>query len=221
MQEYQQISSIYTERKIPNRNRIGLLGGTFNPVHNGHIIMAQIALCEFLLGEVVFLPSGQPPHKLDEKIAPAWQRAEMIKLAIEGYERFTLSTIEIDRKGTTYTIDTLEQLRSKDPQSDYYFIIGADTLFELPTWRNISRVMQMADFICVMRPGIDEKMAHDYAKMICSKSPCTIYMADEKGPNISSTNVRMMAVNNELSSSLVPPAVLKYIKQNDVYTNEE
>ena len=221
MQEYQQISSIYTERKMPNRNRIGLLGGTFNPVHNGHIIMAQIALCEFLLGEVVFLPSGQPPHKQGELIAPARQREEMLRLAIEGYESFSISTLEIDRKGTTYTVDTLEHLRSKDPHSNYYFIIGADTLFELPTWRNISRVMQLADFICVLRPGIDEKMTRDYAKMICSKSPCTIYMADEKGPSISSTHVRMMAANDELGCSLVPPAVARYIKHNRVYYNED
>ena len=145
-----------------------------------------------------------------------------LELAIEGYERFSLSTLEIDRKGTTYTIDTLEQLRAKDPQtSDYYFIIGADTLFELPTWKNINRVMQLADFICVMRPGIDEKMTRDYAKMICSKSPCTIYIADEKGPNISSTHVRMMAANDELSSSYVPPAVLRYIIKKNVYTNED
>ena len=101
MQEYQQLGSILTEALNPNRNKIGLLGGTFNPVHSGHLKMACIALCEFLLGEVIFLPTGDPPHKQKSVIAPSEQRLDMIKLAIEDYPSFSVSAIETQRVGVS------------------------------------------------------------------------------------------------------------------------
>ncbi len=220
MQEYPQTDFILTQMQNPNRNKIGLLGGTFNPVHNGHITMACIALCEFMLGEVIFLPTGDPPHKTNYFIAPREQRIDMIKLAIEGYRSFSVSTIETQRPGTTYTIDTLEALKKSNVKSEYYYIIGADTLFELHTWKYIEKVLTLTNFICVLRPGTDDEMAKEYAAVLSEKYHNNIYIANEKGPCISSSQIRILAERGALRKTLVPDKVASYIEQNRVYTSE-
>ncbi|MBT3319570.1 MAG: nicotinate-nucleotide adenylyltransferase [Clostridia bacterium] len=220
MQEYQQIGSIMTEAQNPNRNKIGLLGGTFNPIHNGHIRMASIALCEFLLGEVIFLPTGDPPHKQNSLIAPSRQRIDMIKLAIEDYPSFSVSAIETQRAGTTYTIDTLEALKRSNVKSEYYYIIGADTLFELHTWKNIDKVLSLTNFICILRPGTDDADAKEYAAVLNEKYHHNIYIANDKGPSISSSQIRSLAMRGELRPTLVPDKVASYIAQNRIYSGE-
>ena len=210
-----------SESLCPKQNRIGLLGGTFNPIHCGHLDMAYIALYEFALGEVVFLPLGMPPHKRDEYIAPAFHRTEMIRLAISQESRFTLSTIETSREGLTYTVDTLEALRRLKRNTAFYYIIGADTLFELPSWRNYERVMLLTDFICILRPGQDDQNVRRYADELNSKYGQKIYIAGERGPNISSSIIRQQAAENKLKSGLVPDTVAQYIKLHRVYMEEE
>ena len=110
MRGYIEFSMLETEYIHAKQNKVGLLGGTFNPIHNGHISMAYIVLYEFLLGKVVFLPSGNPPHKKDEYVAPADVRFDMIRLATQDEPRFCISRAEIDRSGITYTVDTLSML---------------------------------------------------------------------------------------------------------------
>ena len=220
MQEYQQTGSIMCEARNPNHNKIGLLGGTFNPVHNGHLTMACIALCEFMLGEVIFLPAGDPPHKSGSVIAPSEQRIDMIRLAIEDYRSFSVSAIETQRAGTTYTIDTLEALKKSNVKSEYYYIIGADTLFELHTWKNIEKVLMLTNFICILRPGTDDAAAKEYAAVLNEKYRHNIFIANEKGPSISSSEIRILAERGELRPTLVPDKVASYIAQNSVYTSE-
>lgn len=221
MQEYQFVSSIYSERPMPKANRIGLLGGTFNPIHNGHIRMAQIAFEEFLLGKVLFLPSGQPPHKQGDFIAPSYMRTEMIRLAIKDCPSFFISNTEIERQGTTYTVDTLEYLTNNNPGSEYYFIIGADTLFELHTWKNIERVLELTKFICVLRPGTDFNNVSCYANLMETKYPGCVMLAEKKGPCVSSTHVRELASVNQSLEGFVPREVAKYINENRIYSCEE
>jgi nicotinate-nucleotide adenylyltransferase len=203
------------------QNRIGLLGGTFNPVHNGHISMAYIVLYEFLLNKVVFLPSGNPPHKKNEYIAPAAHRLDMLHLATENEPRFCVSTAEIDRGGVTYTVDTLELLMRKNADEEYYYIIGADTLFELKTWRNFERVMRLVHFICVLRPGQDDQAARNYAKKLNDAYCGRIEVAEERGPDISSSLIRQLAASQKPCSGLVPDKVGCYLQQNRVYFNED
>ena len=169
MREYPEFSSLETEYLQQKPKRIGLLGGTFNPVHNGHLQMAYIALYEFLLGEIIFLPLHLPPHKTDEYVAPALQRLEMLHIAIADERRFSISTIETERKGVTYTVDTLELLSRGKTDVSYYYIIGADTLMQLENWRHIERVMFLTDFICIYRPGQDTKSVQVQADRLNSR----------------------------------------------------
>lgn len=217
MQEYTDFAPIKTQCAAPNLKKVGLLGGTFNPIHNGHITIASIALREFLLGEVIFLPLGIAPHKTSSCIAPTEQRLDMINLAIEDYPSFFVSTIEVNRKGITYSVDTLESLNKSSINTQFYYIIGADTLFELHTWKNITRVLSLTNFICVLRPGIDDKKVAEYAALLNEKYDNKIYIADDKGPSISSSEIRSLAENSALSSSLVPDKVARYIEQNRIY----
>ncbi len=204
----------------PKANRVGLLGGTFNPVHNGHISMAYIALYEFLLGEVVFIPLGLPPHKRDEYIASAEHRLNMLKLATQDESRFSIDTIELDRTGYTYTVDTLEALRRAHPQTEYYYIIGADTLYELTGWKNFERVSTLTSFICVLRPGVDDAGAREYAQMLNERYGYRIHVARDKGPDISSSLVRQLVTDNRLASGLLPDSVAEYIRQYRIYAQE-
>lgn len=199
------------------QNRIGLLGGTFNPIHNGHLTMASIALYEFGLGEVVFLPLGDPPHKPGCFLASAAHRLEMIRLAIADERRFTLSTAETSRAGYTYTVDTLELLSRAQPHAAFSYIIGADTLFELETWKNYQRVFCLTDFICVMRPGQDAAQVISYADRLNERFGQRIVIADERGPDISSSQIRAQLGANRLANGLVPPGVANYIIQHNVY----
>ena len=201
----------------PKANRVGLLGGTFNPVHNGHIRMACIALDEFLLGEVVFLPLGIPPHKRYKVIAPAEHRLAMLRLAIREETRFSVDTIEIFREGVTYTVDTLELLCRSNPKTEYYYIVGADTLYELTSWKNFERVISLTRFICVLRPGIDDKDAHIYAHTLNKRYGERFFISREKGPDISSSLIRSLAKDNRIPEGLLPPSVAEYIRLNRIY----
>lgn len=217
MQNYTEFSQIETECSLIKQNRIGILGGTFNPVHCGHIEIAKIALYEFSLGEVVFLPLGLPPHKKDEYIAPPESRLEMLKLAMEGEKRFSINTIELYREGYTYTVDTLEILTRENKKADYYYIIGADTLFELRTWRYFERVFCLTSFICVLRPGQDDKEVKQYAERLNEQYGYKFFVASEKGPDISSSYIRESAANRRLKSGLLPEKVSRYIEKQQLY----
>ena len=218
---YTEFSQLEIQRTQPRTNRIGILGGTFNPVHNGHLRIAYIALYEFLLGEIVFLPLGTPPHKSGEAIAPACMRLDMIRIAIEGESRFSVSSMEIDRVGCTYTVDTLEALRRNNHNAEYYFIIGADTLFELRTWKRIDRVMLLTSFICVLRPGQDDIQVRQYADALNDQYGGRIYIAREEGPDISSSHIRLLLAHRKSCEGLVPAKVARYLDKNRVYACED
>lgn len=218
MRAYEEYSSFETICLQQKQKRIGILGGSFNPVHNGHISMAYIALYEFMLGEVIFLPLGVPPHKPSECIAPACHRIEMLKLAISSENRFSLSTIETERDGITYTADTLELIARGNTDTDYYYIIGADTLFELESWKRIDRIMTLTHFICILRPGHEKPLIMHCADRLNKKYGYKIHLSQDRGPDISSSLVRMMAKENKLLEGLVPKTVADYIVNNRLYT---
>ncbi len=220
MRDLTEFSHLETEYLRMKPNRIGLLGGTFNPIHSGHLKMAYIALYEFGLGEIVFLPLGIPPHKRDDFVACVQHRLEMIKIAIADEKRFSLSTLETDRKGYTYTVDTLELLARSQTQNAYYYIIGADTLYELEKWRNYERVFVLTDFICILRPGQDTAKVRQHANRLNDRFGNKIHLANECGPNISSSQIRTQISANKLADGLIPIKVAQYIVQNRVYNQE-
>ncbi|MGI5850428.1 MAG: nicotinate-nucleotide adenylyltransferase [Christensenellales bacterium] len=221
MREYTEFSHFELDCMQLKQNRVGLLGGTFNPIHNGHLAMAYIALYEFLLGEVIFLPVGIPPHKKGEHIAPCDLRLDMINIAIADEKRFSVNTLELSRKGYTYTVDTLEILTRENKNTEYYYIIGADTLFELNTWKNFERVVFLTNFICILRPGQDDDRVKKYVDEINNKFGYKFFIANDKGPNISSSFVRALAIRNKLTAGFVPDNVARYLMQNRVYFKED
>ena len=135
------------------RNRIGILGGTFNPIHIGHLMLAQSALEAFDLSKVLFVPCAQPPHKEAAALAGASHRLAMVEAAIEGDLRFEASDIEIERGGVSYAIDTVRQLHQIYPAADLLFLIGSDTLPELHLWKDVYNLLRLCRFITVGRPG--------------------------------------------------------------------
>jgi len=133
--------------------RIGILGGTFNPIHYGHLRIAEEVRERFNLTKVLFIPSGIPPFKFSEELIPAHHRAEMVRIAIKSNPFFEISYIEIEREGISYTVDTLEILKHQYSDSTLYFIAGADAVADLPKWNRPHRVLELAEFIVVTRPG--------------------------------------------------------------------
>lgn len=220
LRDLSEFSNMETNCIATKQNRVGLLGGTFNPIHCGHVCMAYIALYEFSLGEVIFLPLGTPPHKQNECVAPASQRLDMIQLAIEDENRFSVSTIETNRSGYTYTVDTMEMLTRVRKGTDFYYIIGADTLFELTTWKNYERVFLLTDFICILRPGQDDSKVRQYADKLNNDFGQKVHVANERGPSVSSSEIRMLAAEHILSAGMVPEKVAQYIYQYGVYSSE-
>jgi nicotinate-nucleotide adenylyltransferase len=219
MQYFTEFSGLEKECAMLKANKIGILGGTFNPVHNGHIAIANIAIYEFLLGEVIFLPVGQPPHKRNENIASAEHRLNMLRLAIEDEARFSVNTMELYRDGYTYTVDSLEILARENKNADYYYIIGADTLFELKTWKNFERVFCLTNFICELRPGQDDSEVREYADALNERYGYKFFVAKEKCPDISSSYIRELAEKRRLKQGLVPDKVARYIEKHQLYNN--
>lgn len=191
--------------RIMKRKKVGILGGTFNPIHLGHLVMAEQALDQLNLDKVLFMPDYLPPH-IDHKDAiDATDRVEMIKLAIEDNPKFELELIEVDRGGKSYTFDTMVSLTQAHPEIDYYFIIGGDMVAYLSKWYLIDELLKMVTFVGVKRIGTEMTEAY----------PVTWISSPTIG--ISSTYVRSSIKNHHALKYLVPDQVLNYIKEHQLY----
>ena len=196
--------------------KLGIMGGTFNPIHNGHIEIARIARQTAGLDEVLFLPDGEPPHKQIETLASGASRYSMTVLAVYGCAGFEASELEIRRSGTTYTVDTLAQLRSQRPDDEIYYIVGADTLYQIEHWKAPEKLGAMCSLIAVPRPG-DDRALSAQAEHIRKRLNIRVYLAEESGPDISSTEIRARASRGGDLATLVPAAVADYIAQHGLY----
>lgn len=193
--------------------RIGIMGGTLDPVHIGHIQIAQAAMRALKLDRVMLLPAGDPPHK--QHPTQKSDRMRMAELALVAVPAMFASDLEIRREGTTYTVDTLRELRREHPQTEWVYIIGADTLDVLDTWRNFDEVAKMCSFAVVGRadePARPERMAELNALYGASFLPL-----DFSGPEISSTEIRHMCAEGKDIGRLVPPEVEAYIRDRGLY----
>ena len=199
--------------------KVGILGGTFNPIHEGHLSIARIAKQTAGLNQVVFLPSGQPPHKANSQLVSAINRLNMTILAVHRMEGFSVSDMEVFRQGTTYTVDTISQLREEMPNTELYYIIGGDTLYQLPTWRTPERVAALLNggMIVVPRPGDEREKLLAEATRLKETLGFRTLVAEEFGPDISSTDVRGIFEEGSSAGSLIPHAVSDYIAQHGLY----
>jgi len=191
--------------------KLGIFGGTFNPVHVGHLINAELIRNEFELDKIIFVPSRLPVHKeLDGGISPE-DRCNMLSLAIEGNSFMEVSRIEIDRDTPSYMILTLDDLQDKYTGSDFYLIIGSDSYNEIETWKDYRKIFRKTDIIVMKRPG---EMIRNKKILFASKR---IHIAENPLIQISSTEIRQRIRNNNSIRYMVPDAVCHYIKEKGLY----
>lgn len=190
------------------------MGGTFDPIHYGHLVTAEAAAWQFHLDEVVFVPTGRPWMKEHREVAPAEDRYLMTVIATASNPRFTVSRIEVEREGPTYAVDTLQELRrSAEDQLELYFITGADAILEIFQWKDPEEALSMAHFIAATRPGYDLARFEEAAP---SSHP-NISVMDIPALAISSTDVRRRVREGEPIRYLVPEGVLAYIHKMGLY----
>lgn len=196
---------------------IGIMGGTFNPIHIGHLIAAEEVSVKMGLDNIIFIPTGNPPHKNKNIILPALHRLEMVNLAIKNNDKFQISEMEINREGKTYTYDTLLELHNLYSDSELFFIIGYDTLKELGTWRSIGEVCKLCSFIVVNRNN-DRGDMEKSIKENKEKYNAKIHIVDIPNIEVSSTDIRSRKEAGESIKYLVPESVENYIIKNDLYS---
>ena len=195
-----------------NRLRVGVMGGTFDPIHHGHLVAASEAAHRFGLDEVVFVPTGEPWQKAGRKISPAEDRYLMTVIATASNPRFTVSRVDIDRAGPTYTIDTLRDVRGDYPDADLYFITGADALSSIMSWHDWEDMFALAEFVGVTRPGYE--LTED---MLPADIQERVHLLDIPAMAISSTDCRERAAAGRPVWYLVPDGVVQYIAKHRLY----
>ncbi|HUY32221.1 MAG TPA: nicotinate-nucleotide adenylyltransferase [Pirellulales bacterium] len=198
--------------------RLGLFGGTFDPVHYGHLLLAESCREACRLDAVWFVPAARPPHKRQHALTPARQRIEMLELALGGNETCTVSQLEIERGGLSYTVDTLAALRAEQPQRELFFLLGADMLADLPHWREPERICELA-LPVVVRRGADEPDFACLAPFVSPARLAEIRQALVPMPRIelSSRDLRRRARAGLSIRYQTPRAVEKYIETNRLY----
>lgn len=185
-----------------------MLGGTFDPIHDGHLVAAREVMTSLALDQVLFVPTGDSWQKNSE--TPALDRCAMVLLAIKGEPKFSLSLIDVDRAGPTYTVDTLRELRSIHETDELFFILGTDAMAGIESWKDYQELWELATFVVVTRPGFDVKLPADDAENIVVLSISAL--------DIASTEVRKQIRSGlGLKSDLVPKAVADYIRAHKLY----
>lgn len=199
--------------------KVGIMGGTFNPIHEGHLIIARAAMKAARLDEVIFLPSGQPPHKPNSGLESAVSRLNMTILAVYGEQGFSVSDIEVQRKGTTYTVDTLSELTAAYPNAEIYYIVGGDTIFQFNTWREPERISKLltGGMVVVPRPGADRTKMVEEAERLRARMGLKTIISEDCGPDISSTAIRSKLTSGEGGEGMIPSAVADYIAAHGLY----
>jgi nicotinate-nucleotide adenylyltransferase len=195
--------------------QLGIMGGTFDPIHLGHLQIARAAMREAGLDRVIFLPDGNPPHKSPG--ASGADRFTMVCLALEDQHGFSASNMELLRAGNTYTVDTLLELRRRNPAGQLAYIIGADTLYQFPTWKTAERVAQLCRLLVIPRPGCDLHEIKAEQQRLAVRYGLVTALLSTQGPDISSSRVRDAVAQGKPIDAMVPRAVARYIKEKGLY----
>jgi nicotinate-nucleotide adenylyltransferase len=193
-----------------HKKRIGILGGTFDPIHLGHLVMAEQVREKLRLNQVIFIPSANPPHKTERKLSPAGDRFQMTRLGVDGNSKFLVSDLELKRRGLSYTIDTLKQLKKLYPGQEIYFLTGSDVLDEIQTWREPEQIYVQAKVVIAIRPGFDR---FDPENRFAKKSIIVPII----GIDVSSSQIRAKVRKGESIRYLVPIKVEEYINRKKLY----
>lgn len=199
--------------------RLGIFGGSFDPVHNGHLLLAECCREQCRLDAVWFLPAAVPPHKQDQEMTSVSQRIEMLELAVAGNPAFSVCRHETDRGGVNYTVDTLTHFINEDPSRELFFLLGADMLLDLPHWRNAARVCELAVPVVVHRPGAGP-IDFDCLREIASPERIELirrHQVEMPEIGISATDIRRRVQSGQSIRYRVPRAVEMYIGMHGLY----
>lgn len=199
--------------------RIGLFGGSFDPIHRGHLLLAECCWRQARLDRVEFVPTAQQPLKPRGPVAGETERAAMLRLAIADRPEFVLSMIEIERGGVSYTVDTLRTLRAQQPDAEFFFLMGADSLTDFPTWREPTAICELATPLVVRRAGSPPPDFDSLAPFVSVTRLEAIRQQEVEMPAtpISSSNIRRLVADRGEWQSLVPASVAAYIKTRGLY----
>jgi nicotinate-nucleotide adenylyltransferase len=196
---------------------VGILGGTFDPVHNGHLIIAEVARERLNFNEVLFIPAGQPWLKVERSITPPQHRLQMLRLALDDRPYFRISEMEIERPGPTYTIDTINALKERlNAEDELFFILGQDTLMQLPQWHEAQNLIRLCYLVAAPRPGVkkpDLKVLETELPGIMQR----VMLMKEPQVAISATDIRERVARGLSVRHLVPEPVNRYIKEHRLY----
>ncbi|MEA1952723.1 MAG: nicotinate-nucleotide adenylyltransferase [Planctomycetota bacterium] len=202
--------------------RLGLFGGTFDPVHYGHLILAELCREKCRLDEVWFLPTAVPPHKRDSELTPAETRIEMLELAVAGNEHFAVNRYEADRGGVNYTTNTLRHFREEMPAAELFFLMGADMLHDLPNWRESSLVCELATIVSVRRAGLPEPEFGNLSEVASDDriEKFRRHQIEMPAIEISSTDIRQRVGHGLTIRYLTTPAVEQFILSRGLFAGK-
>lgn len=197
--------------------KLAVIGGTFDPVHYGHLIAAEHARVQLGIDRVIFVPTGRPPHKASQTVTEWGHRYRMLQLAIEDNRSFEISSLEEPQRGTSYTIDTIRRMQNLDPQSVIYFLMGADALLTIDTWKDYQQLIDLCCFVVVTRPHYVIERSHPVLAALPDKWWEEMRQVEIPGMDISSTDIRRRVAAGKTIKYLLPGQVEEYIRENNLY----
>lgn len=201
--------------------KIGIMGGTFDPIHNGHLMLGRYAKELFTLDEVWYMPNGNPPHKMNEDIeSQTKHRVEMVRKAIENEPSFVLQLYEVNRKEVNYSYLTMEHFQAVYPEHEFYFIIGADSLFELEKWAHTERLLKTCVILAAYRDGKKKNEMDEQIQYLNEKYEADIRLLNTPDVDISSSDIRDMLRDGKPVDEMIPEAVYRYIQEHDLYQSK-
>ncbi len=197
--------------------KIGVLGGTFDPIHNGHLTVAETVRDKLGLDEILFVPAGQPWQKADRNVSPVADRIEMVRRAVDGRAGYCLSTVEAHRPGNSYSLETLAEIwRRLGPGDELYFVLGWDSLAQFTQWYAPERIIRLCWLVAVPRPGYPRPDVSAMEKVVPGVS-ARVVLLDEPHVDVSASQIRELVAAGRPIADLVPAAVAEYIEANGLY----
>lgn len=197
--------------------KLGIYGGTFDPVHYGHLVLVDTCLQELNLDEVRLLPAGQPPHKTPDGMTDGHTRADMLQLAVSGCPDLIVDRREIRRQGKSFTVDTLREFRSERPEDELYFLMGADSVRDLPTWKDPDEIVKLANVVGVNRPGVEQLTPQQVRDWVGDDLAGSIRLLQMPGCDLSSSDLRQRVAQDRRLRFLTPRAVEAFIQECRLY----
>lgn len=203
--------------RINAMKKIGIMGGTFNPIHIGHLLLAEHAYEQIGLDQVLFMPSKNPPHKRKHDLVSDVHRMNMVQLAIQDNPNFMLSKLELEREGLTFTADTLSVMMKENNDTNYYFIVGADSFFMMQNWKDPQIIFDLSTIVVAGRDHVEEERLEKQSEYLRKNFGASILLLRMPTIQISSLNIRERIVEKQTLRYYVPKDVISYIKQHQLY----